>query len=119
MRRAARLRRAMPGALLALALLCLPGVKAWAEGGVRTIVLPPDGVELRPSSLPGYAKAHDHCVACHSAEYFQYQPPTAPRGYWEAMVKRMRLVFKAPVDDADITDLVDYFVRTYGAEQPK
>ncbi len=74
---------------------------------------------LRPSSLPGYAKAKDHCVACHSAEYFAYQPPTAPRGYWEAMVKRMRSAFKAPVDEADAPDIVDYLVKTYGAEQAK
>jgi len=115
----AQLRHALGGALLALALLPLSGVVARAEGGTRTLVLPPDGVVLRPSSLPGYVKAQAHCVACHSAEYFQYQPPTAPRGYWEAMVKRMRLVFKAPLDDADVPDIVEYLVKTYGAEQAK
>ena len=115
----ARFRRVWPGAAMALCAAALAAGNAIAQDGVRTIVLPPDGVLLRPSSLPGYAKALDHCVACHSAEYFQYQPPSAPRGYWEAMVKRMRTVFKAPVDEADAPDIVDYLVKTYGADQPK
>jgi mono/diheme cytochrome c family protein len=85
----------------------------------KSMQLPPDGVQLRASSLPGYAKAQSQCVACHSAEYMLYQPPSAPRPYWEAMVKRMKAVFKAPVDDADIPAIVDYLAKTYGNEQPK
>jgi sulfite dehydrogenase (cytochrome) subunit B len=85
----------------------------------KSIQLPPDGVQLKASSLPGYAKAQANCVACHSAEYMAYQPPTAPRPYWDAMVKRMKMVFKAPLDDADIPVIVDYLAKTYGNEQPK
>lgn len=75
-------------------------------------------MQLKASTLPGYAKAQAQCVACHSAEYMQYQPPTAARPYWDAMVKRMKTVFKAPIDDADIPVIVDYLVKTYGNEQP-
>ncbi len=89
----------------------------WA--GENTIQFPPDSFPLKASSLPGYAKAQAVCAICHSAEYMQYQPPTAPRPYWEAMVKRMKGVFNAPVDDADIPLIVDYLVKTYGNEQPK
>ncbi len=85
----------------------------------RSIELPADGTQLTPSDLPGYAKAQGQCVACHSAEYLLYQPPTAGRAYWDAMVKRMKTVFKAPVDDADIPVLVDYLVKTYGNEKPR
>jgi mono/diheme cytochrome c family protein len=85
----------------------------------KTIQLPPDGVALKASALPGYGKARTNCVACHSAEYMLYQPPTAPRSYWDAMVKRMKMVFKAPIDDADMPEIVDYLVKTYGNEQPK
>jgi mono/diheme cytochrome c family protein len=81
--------------------------------------MPPDTVQLKPSPLPGYAKAQANCVACHSAEYFQYQPASAPRGYWENMVKRMKTVFKAPIADEDMPLIVDYLVKTYGNEQPK
>lgn len=85
----------------------------------KSITLPTDAPALKASALPGYAKAQANCVACHSAEYMLYQPPTAPRGYWEAMVTRMKAVFKAPIDDADMPAIVDYLVKTYGNEQPK
>jgi hypothetical protein len=86
---------------------------------VKTMQGPPDTVVLKPSSMPGYAKAMAQCTSCHSAEYMQYQPPTAPRAYWDAMVHRMKAVFKAPVPDADMPDIVDYLAKTYGNEQPK
>ena len=90
-----------------------------ASAGPKSITLPPDGVQLKPSPLPGYAKAQANCAVCHSAEYMQYQPATAPRPYWDAMVKRMKLVFEAPIDDAEMPAIVDYLVKTYGNEQPK
>jgi mono/diheme cytochrome c family protein len=92
---------------------------ACASAGVKRIELPPDPVQLKTSALPGYAKARESCVGCHSAEYMLYQPPTAPRPYWDAMVKRMKAVFKAPIDDADMPAIVDYLAKTYGNEQPK
>jgi sulfite dehydrogenase (cytochrome) subunit B len=96
--------------LLAASMCCTPV----AQATVKTIELPPDGVQMKASNLPGYTKAAV-CAACHSAEYMQYQPATAARPYWEAMVKRMKLVFKAPINDADIPDIVDYLNQTYGA----
>jgi len=99
---------------------CAALTLGFAEQAVtKTIQLPTDGAQLKPSSLPGYAKAQTNCVACHSAEYMLYQPPSAPRPYWDAMVKRMKAVFKAPLDDADMPDIVDYLTKTYGNEQPR
>jgi hypothetical protein len=95
------------------------GLAVAGPAGSKSIVLPPDGVQLKASSLPGYAKAQAICAACHSAEYMQFQPPSAARPYWDAMVKRMKVVFKAPVDDADIPLIVDYLTKTYGNEQAK
>jgi hypothetical protein len=88
-----------------------------AGAAETSIVLPPDGVQLQASALPGFGKAKAECVGCHSAEYMLYQPATAPRAYWEAMVLRMKSVFKAPIDDADVPVLVDYLVKTYGSER--
>jgi hypothetical protein len=48
----------------------------------------------------------------------QYQPPTAARPYWENMVKRMKQVFKAPIEESDIPVIVDYLVKVYGNEKP-
>jgi sulfite dehydrogenase (cytochrome) subunit B len=95
------------------------GLGAAGASSAKSIDLPPDGVSLKASALPGYAKAQLNCVACHSAEYMLYQPPTAPRAYWDTMVKRMKAVFKAPIDDADMPLIIDYLVKTYGNEQPK
>jgi sulfite dehydrogenase (cytochrome) subunit B len=101
----------------------LPAALALAAGVTmaagKTITLPPDGVQLKASDLPGYALAKTQCIACHSAEYMLYQPPTAPRPYWDAMVKRMKAVFHAPVNDADMPAIVDYLVKTYGNERPR
>ena len=107
--------------VLCAALLALTGLAAsnTALAGSKSIQLPADGMQLKPSSLPGYAKAQANCVACHSAEYMQYQPVTAPRTYWDAMVHRMKLVFKAPIADEDMPAIVDYLAKTYGNEQPK
>jgi len=96
--------------------LCLGGM---TMADAKSITLPTEAPPLKASPLPGYAKAQTNCVACHSAEYMLYQPPTAPRAYWEAMVARMKVVFKAPIDDADMPAIVDYLVKTYGNEQPK
>jgi sulfite dehydrogenase (cytochrome) subunit B len=104
-------------ALFTIALACIAhGQVSAAE---KSIVLPADGVQLQVSELPGFNKAKADCGACHSAEYMVYQPATAPRAYWEAMVLRMKSVFKAPIDDADVPLLVDYLVKTYGNEQVK
>jgi sulfite dehydrogenase (cytochrome) subunit B len=99
----------------AVTLACAAGL---ATATPHTITLPPDGTQLRPSPLPGFAKAQANCVTCHSAEYFLYQPPNAGRAYWDAMTKRMKAVFKAPVDDADIPVIVDYLSATYGNQTP-
>lgn len=104
-------------AFVAVALVA--AATAYSMAATKTIVLPPDGVQLKESALPGYAKAQASCVACHSAEYMRYQPPNAARPYWDAMVKRMKAVFKAPIDDADMPAIVDYLVKTYGNEQAK
>ena len=100
-----------------LTLATLIAMAGSVSAGVKSIQLPPDGAQLMVSPLPGYEKARNNCVACHSAEYMQYQPPTAARPYWENVVKRMKAVFNAPINDADMPDIVDYLVKTYGNEQ--
>jgi len=102
---------------IALVLTACFATSAYAV--TKVLQMPADSEQLRASPLPGYAKAQANCVACHSAEYMLYQPPTAPRAYWAAMVKRMKAVFKAPIADADMPVIVDYLVKTYGNEQSK
>ena len=88
-----------------------------SAAGAKDLKLPPDSVQLTPSPLPGYAKAQANCTMCHSAEYMLYQPPSAARPYWDAMVHRMKTVFKAPIADEDMPEIVDYLAATYGKQQ--
>ncbi|HUR58613.1 MAG TPA: hypothetical protein VM029_12950 [Opitutaceae bacterium] len=81
------------------------------------ITLPPEKVKLVPSSLPGYQMALTACATCHSADYVLYQP-TSSRAYWQAATVKMQKVFGAPIADDAIAPLVDYLVKTYGAEKP-
>lgn len=103
----------------ALATLVAATCVGAAAAAPKSIVLPPDGIELAASAAPGFALAQRYCVTCHSAEYMRYQPPSAARPYWEATVKRMQTVFAAPVPDADIAPIVDYLATTYGNERAR
>ena len=81
------------------------------------IQLPAESAAYKPSSLPGYQLALRDCMTCHSAHYVQSQPPTSPRAYWEATVKKMKHPFGAQFADEDIAPIADYLVKTYGAER--
>lgn len=105
--------------LLALAGCSTAPVSAPAPAplmAAKDMVLPAETVFWRSSPLPGFALVQEKCQICHSAHYAEYQPTTSPRPYWEAQMKRMKNVFKAPIQDQDIPVLVDYLVKTYGAE---
>lgn len=81
------------------------------------ITLPAETAAYKPSALPGYQLVQANCLLCHSAHYAQMQPPSSPRTYWEATVKKMKKPFGAQFADADIPAMVDYLSKTYGAEQ--
>ena len=81
------------------------------------IQLPPETAVFKPSELPGYILAQRNCTICHSVHYIQSQPPASTRDYWAATVKKMKASFGAPFADEDIPVIVDYLVKTYGAER--
>ena len=83
----------------------------------RTITLPPETVVYTKSELPGYRLVEKNCIGCHSAHYAAMQPPTSARAYWDATVKKMKKPFGAQFPDDEIAAMVDYLVKTYGAER--
>lgn len=99
-------------ALAALSLLTLVSVVPAAE-----ITLPPETARHAESALPGHSLANAMCLACHSADYVRTQPPTLPRATWKAIVTKMQKTFGAPIPDDAIDPIVDYLVKTYGAER--
>ena len=85
----------------------------------RTVTLPPETAVYTKSELPGYELVQRNCIGCHSVDYVAMQPPTLGRTYWDSTVKRMKKPFGAQFPDDDIAAMVDYLVKTYGAERPK
>jgi len=102
--------RVLRAALILIALQGAVGVRA------LDITLPPETAAYRASPLPGYQLVRQNCLICHSAQYVLTQPPTSARGYWEATVVKMKKAFGAPFAEEDIPFMVDYLVKTYGAE---
>lgn len=100
-----------------LAALTAWTILASSVAAALNINLPAESAAYKPSTLPGYALAQQHCMTCHSAQYVQTQPPTSPRGYWDATVKKMVKPFGAQIPAQDIPVIVDYLVKTYGAER--
>ena len=81
------------------------------------VKFPPETAAYRVSDLPGFGLVRQNCLICHSAHYVQSQPPASSRSYWEATVKKMKKPFGAQFADEDIPAMVDYLVKTYGAER--
>ena len=91
------------------------GVSQTAPG--LDITLPRETTAYAPSDLPGYTLVQQNCLMCHSAHYVLYQPPGSPRAYWDTIVRKMQHPYGAFFPDEDIAPMVDYLVKTYGAEQ--
>lgn len=100
-----------------LAVVTLVAVSVTTSAMALEIKLPQETASYNPSSLPGYNLALQNCMTCHSAQYVATQPMTSSRAYWEATVKKMKKPFGAPLKDEDMPAIVDYLVKTYGAER--
>ena len=87
------------------------------SAGALEIQLPPETATYKPSELPGYQLVQRNCMTCHAAQYASSQPPASPRAYWEATVRKMKKPFGAQFADEDVPAMVDYLVKTYGAER--
>ncbi len=74
----------------------------------------PEGNSVYPGGAAAQA-INANCVACHSTAMVLMQP-NMNEATWKAEVAKMRAVFKAPVDDADIPAIVAYLVQTKGAK---
>ncbi len=76
----------------------------------RTYVLPEETVRLLPGPGLDVAKV---CTGCHSPDYVGTQPPHQGKAFWTAEVTKMKKVFGAPVEDADMERIIDYLTATY------
>lgn len=76
-----------------------------------TYDLPEETAVLKPG--PGVEAAQNNCLACHSADYIQTQPPKRGKAFWDAEVTKMIKVYGAPINEADANTIADYLAQTY------
>jgi sulfite dehydrogenase (cytochrome) subunit B len=76
-----------------------------------TYDLPEETAALKPG--PGVEAAQNNCLACHSADYIQTQPPKRGKAFWDAEVTKMIKVYGAPINEADAKTIADYLAQTY------
>jgi sulfite dehydrogenase (cytochrome) subunit B len=106
-------------ALVALTGLAGLMVSVWgsrpAEVGAKPISykLPNETAAFKPG--PNLEIVQNNCLACHSADYVQTQPrgPKFKQDFWQAEVTKMIKVYGAPIDEADVSKIVDYLAQTY------
>ena len=85
-----------------------------AQAATRSYQLRDETVEF--ATGPNMETVHGNCGACHSSDYMSTQPTGLidPRAFWKAEVVKMQHAYGAPVEDADVTKIVDYLVQVYG-----
>ena len=76
-------------------------------------VLPDETATLVPG--PNSNLVQDNCSACHSVDYIQTQPrgPGFAKDFWQAEVTKMIKAYGAPIDEADVSKIVEYLATTY------
>ncbi len=74
----------------------------------------PDGDRELPDG-PGLAAVQSNCVSCHTPGMILAQP-AMPKAAWEAEVNKMRNVYKAPVNEKDVPDIVSYLTAVKGVK---
>jgi hypothetical protein len=104
--------------LAAVALLALAWPAA-SNGAGTAVVLKSESVVLPTSSalFPGGAAAdpaNSNCITCHSAGMVLNEPPLT-RAVWEAEVRKMITVYKAPIPESAVAPIVGYLAQIKGA----
>lgn len=92
-------------AALLLAACDRPAEVAFADA---SITLPDDPIDLPDG--PGRDAVIANCTACHSPSTMLQQARVS-REKWESIVDKMITLYKAPVDEAAVPEIVDYMVR--------
>jgi hypothetical protein len=77
-----------------------------------TTVELPAGDALFPGGSSADA-VNNNCLACHSADMVLNQPALS-RSVWDSEVRKMIKVYRAPIDESDVSAIVDYLVSTKG-----
>ncbi|KWV52888.1 sulfite:cytochrome C oxidoreductase subunit B [Bradyrhizobium macuxiense] len=99
--------------LPALAAIATFSIAAAAAAPVN-YTLPEETAAFKPG--PNLEVVQSNCSGCHSADYIKTQPPhdeKVKKDFWQAEVTKMKKVYGAPIDDADVSKIVEYLATTY------
>jgi hypothetical protein len=84
------------------------------DAATKTIELPAETAQLKPSTLAGYSIARGKCGICHSLDYILYQPPQMSQAQWTAEAQKMQRSYGAPLDADEIRLVGIYLATVYG-----
>jgi mono/diheme cytochrome c family protein len=98
--------------LTALAIVTGLGIAAVHAAPV-SFTLPDETAAFKPGA--NLDVVQNNCTACHSADYIQTQPRGAKfkKDFWQAEVTKMIKTYGAPIEDADVSKIVDYLSENY------
>jgi sulfite dehydrogenase (cytochrome) subunit B len=98
--------------LMALVAAALSSFAA-ARAAPASYQLPEETAAFRPG--PNLEAAQNNCTGCHSADYISTQPRDvkSKKDFWQAEVTKMIKLYGAPIDQADVSKIVDYLSSTY------
>jgi len=86
-----------------------------SEAGVMptSYQLPIETASFKPGS--NLEVVQNNCTACHSADYVQTQPrgPNFKEDFWRSEVNKMVKIYGAPIDEADVSKIVEYLSQAY------
>ena len=99
---------------LAAASLAAAGRPAQALTLKSVNVTLPDSDRDLPNG-PGLSAVQGNCISCHSPGMILSQPAMS-KAAWEAEVAKMRNVYKAPVSENDVPDIVGYLTAVKGSK---
>ncbi|WP_454651117.1 cytochrome c [Bradyrhizobium liaoningense] len=102
---------------VALCAVLLASTPAWVQPAPAiksTAVELPAGDALFSGGSSADA-INNNCLACHSADMVLNQP-TLPRSIWEAEVRKMIKVYRAPIDESDVPAIVEYLVKVKSSD---
>jgi sulfite dehydrogenase (cytochrome) subunit B len=75
--------------------------------------LPEETAAFRPG--PNLDVVQNNCTSCHSADYINTQPrgPKYKKDFWQTEVTKMIKLYGAPIEEADVSKIVEYLATTY------
>ena len=107
------MKRASIPALAAIVATVAATTLVAAKAAPVSYKLPEETAAFKPG--PNLDVVQNNCTACHSADYINTQPrgPKYKKEFWQTEVTKMIKLYGAPIEEADVSKIVDYLAATH------